>query len=102
MAHVRTRAESGHRLDSADERRFLELLELAQRMGAEVVRLDADDVVDALLRFARAHGVEHILMGRSLRSRWQELWREGPLIRLLRAADDIDVHVVPMHPVGRP
>ena len=50
------------------------------------------------LEFARAHGVNHILLGRSLRSRWQELLQEGPLIRLIRAADDIDVQIVPMGP----
>lgn len=83
-------------MDSADERRLLDGFERAQRMGAEVVRLDDRDVVGAILGFARAHGVEHLLVGGSLRSRWQELWREGPLSRLLRAATDIDVHVVPM------
>lgn len=94
VVHVRTPAEA--RMDSADERRLLDGFERAQRMGAEVVRLDDRDVVGALLGFARAHGVEHLLVGGSLRSRWQELWREGPLSRLLRAATDIDVHVVPM------
>lgn len=97
VMNVKTPAELGHRLDSATERRLHDVLEMAQRMGAEVVQVEAPDVVDAVLPFARAHGVEHILMGRSLRSRWQELWREGPLIRLIRAADDMDVQVVPMN-----
>lgn len=96
VVHVKTPQESGHRLDSAVERRLHDTLELAQRMGAEVVQLDHQDVVDALLTFAHSHGVEHILMGRSLRTRWQEIWREGPLMRLIRAADDIDVQIVPM------
>lgn len=98
VVHVRTPAESEHRLDSESERKLHDVLEMAQRMGAEIVHLDGDDVVEALLGFARARGVEHILLGRSLRSRWQELWREGPLMRLIRAADDIDVQVVPMNP----
>lgn len=95
VVHVRTSAEAAHRLDSATERALHTLLETAQRMGAEVVQLEGDDVVEALLGFARSHGVDHILVGRSLRSRWQERWREGPLLRLIRAADDIDVQVVP-------
>lgn len=98
VVHVRTPAESGQRLDSESERRLHDVLQMAQRMGAEVVQLDGEDVVEALLGFARTHGVEHILVGRSLRSRWQELWREGPIARLIRAADDIDVQVVPVNP----
>lgn len=82
-------------VDSAVERVFHDSLVLAQRMGAEVVQLEHSDVVEGLLGFARARGVEHILMGRSLRTRWQEFWREGPLFRLIRAADDIDIQVVP-------
>jgi two-component system sensor histidine kinase KdpD len=96
VVHVRIPAEAGHRLDSGVERRFHDALEMAQRMGAEVVRLENADVVEALLGFARGHGVEHILMGGSLRSRWEELFREGPLFRLIRHAGDIDVQVVPM------
>lgn len=96
VVHVTTPAEAGHTLDSAAERRLLDTLELAQRMGAEVVRLVGSDIVAALLDFARARGVEHILMGGSLRTRWQEFWQEGPLFRLIRQAGDIDVQVVPM------
>jgi two-component system sensor histidine kinase KdpD len=95
VVYVRTPAEADHRLDSESERKLHDVLETAQRMGAEIVRLEGEDVVDCLLSFAHTHGVDHILMGRSLRSRWQELWREGPLIRLIRAADDIDVQIVP-------
>ena len=101
VVHVKTRSEENHSMDSESERRFLDTLERAQRMGAEVVQLEGKDIVATLLDFARRHGVDHILMGRSLRSRWQELWREGPLIRLIRAADGIDVQVVPMDAVGR-
>lgn len=97
VVHVRTPPEAGARLDSEIERRLHDTLEFAQRLGAEVVQLEHSDVVEALIGFARAHGVEHILMGRSLRTRWQEIWREGPLMRLIRAADDIDVQIVPMH-----
>lgn len=96
VVHVRTAAEAAHRLDSEAERRLLDSFATAQRLGAEVVSLDGDDVVPTILTFARSHGVDHILVGGSLRSRWQELWSEGPISRLLRAATDIDVQVVPL------
>lgn len=96
VVNVKAPAARAHRLDSEAERRLHDVLELAQRMGAEVVSLEGEDVVATLLDFARAHGVDHLLVGRSHRSRWQELLREGPLHRLLRVADGIDVQVVPM------
>lgn len=96
VVYVRTPAEAGPRLDSASQRRLLDTFERAQRLGAEVVSLEDADVVGAILRFARANGVVHLLVGGSLRSRWSEIFHEGPLSRLLRAADDIDVQVVPM------
>lgn len=104
VVHVLTPERAKMRMDSAEERRLHDTLTLAQRMGAEIVQLEHPDVVEALLDFARAHGVEHILLGRSLRSRWQEIWREGPLMRLIRAAEDIDVQIVPMraHSGARP
>lgn len=101
VVHVRTPAEAGLKLDSAAERRLLDTYSTAQRMGAEVVQLDDTDVVAAILGFARSHGVDHVLVGGSLRSRWQELWREGPLSRLIRGATDLDVQVVPMGTIAR-
>lgn len=88
-------------LDSESQRKLHDVLEQAQRMGAEVAELPEGDVVETLLGFARSHGVDHLLMGKSLRSRWQELWREGPLMRMIRVADGIDVQVVPVDPAGR-
>lgn len=101
VVNIKTPEEKKHPLDSEAERKLHDVLEMAQRMGAEVMRLEGADIVEALLSFARRHGVEHILMGRSLRSRWQEFWHEGPLFRLIRAANDIDIQVVPMNPPGR-
>ncbi len=101
VVHVRTPAEAGHRLDSAAERRLHDSFETAQRMGAELVQLDGADVVASILGFAREHGVVHILVGGSLRSRWQELWNEGPISRLIRGATDIDIQIVPMGATAR-
>lgn len=82
------------RLDSAEERIFLANLELAQRMGAEVIRLCSADIVGSLLATASSKGVDLLVVGRSLRPRWRELWDEGPITRLLRAAGDRDVLLI--------
>lgn len=96
VVHVKTSEEKPHKIDSESQRKFNDTLEAAQRMGAEIAELTGTDVVETLLSFARSQGVNHVLMGGSLRSRWQEIWREGPLTRLIRSAHDIDVHIVPI------
>ncbi|GAB0058130.1 Sensor protein KdpD [Candidatus Magnetaquicoccaceae bacterium FCR-1] len=66
-------------------------LSLAEQLGAEVVGLDADDPVSALLDFARSHLVGHLLVGRRPQRRW---WRRSTLERLIAEADGLNVHVL--------
>ncbi|HNC94916.1 MAG TPA: universal stress protein, partial [Myxococcota bacterium] len=66
----------------------------AQRSGAEVLRVEAEDVVGAILHHARERGVDVLVVGRSLRPRWRDVLSEGPLSRLLREAGAMDVLVV--------
>lgn len=81
------------RLDSLAQRQLQEVLERAQRAGAEIVRPESADPVDAILSAAAARGADLLVVGRSLRPRWQEVWSEGPLSRLLRRAGGMDVLV---------
>lgn len=81
-------------ISAENERKFHDVLQLAQRLGAEVILLSGEDPVEALLQFARTHGVEHMILGKSLKSRWQELWKESPMIQLIRAASGLDIHLV--------
>jgi two-component system sensor histidine kinase KdpD len=46
------------------------------------------------VRFAREHQVTQICLGRSLRSRWQQLLRASIINEIVRLADGIDVHIV--------
>jgi len=98
VVYVATGAEEPTRIDSAAQRTLLENIELAERLGAKVVRLTGDDVVATLMRFAREHGVSHLIVGRTQRSRLHE-WLHGSVIdRLIRAAHGIDVHIVGADP----
>jgi len=92
--YVETPGEAPHLIDSEAQRHLLANLEKAKELGAEVVRLKADDPAQALLDFARSHGVAHIIVGRSLQSWWKQVLRGSVVVRLLRGADDFDLHVV--------
>jgi len=67
---------------------------LVQDLGGELQILQADDPVEAVLSFAYRQHVTQILVGESLRSRWQELLLGSFVNRLIREASKIDIHVI--------
>ena len=69
-------------------------LDKARELGAEVVRIKSDDPAQALLDFARAHGIAHVVVGRSLQPWWKQVLLGSVLTRLLREGGDFDLHVV--------
>lgn len=68
---------------------------LARASGAEVDRLEGRDPVAAILDYARAHGITQIFVGHNLRHSWRNRLGGGPLDRLIRDAEGIDVRVFP-------
>jgi two-component system sensor histidine kinase KdpD len=51
--YVQTPEERADRIDATIQRKLVDNMQLAQSLGAEVVKLEANDVVEAILRFAR-------------------------------------------------
>jgi len=92
--YVQTAEERPDRIDSSIQRRLVDNIQLAQSMGAEVVKLTGDDVAGALSRFAAETGVTLAIVGETRRSRWYRL-RNGSIVdRLLLKAPGLDVLVV--------
>jgi K+-sensing histidine kinase KdpD len=71
-----------------------ELRRLTQDMGGDFEILPEEEPVEAVLSFAYQQHVTQILVGESLRSRWQELLRGSFVTRLIRKASNVDVHVI--------
>lgn len=92
--YVQTPAESATRIDAAVQRRLVENIQRAQGMGAEVVKLEATDVADAIRKFARDNGVTLIIVGQSHRSWWQHVTRRSIVEGLTRNPEGLDVLVV--------
>jgi two-component system, OmpR family, sensor histidine kinase KdpD len=85
----------GERLDEPQRRRLDEALRLAERLGADEAKtLVASDLVHEVLRLAKFENVTQIVVGRS-RGGWlsEALGRSLPH-QLVRAAEDIAIHVV--------
>lgn len=92
--YVQTPEERADRIDTTVQRRLVENIQMAQAMGAEVVKLEGVDVVNAVCRFARDHGVSLIIIGQSTRSWWHR-FRHGSVVeRFVNNAAGLDVQVV--------
>jgi two-component system sensor histidine kinase KdpD len=94
VVYVETPGEAPHLIDAEIQRHLHENIELARELGAEFVRLQSNDPTDALLDFARSHGVGHILIGRSHQSWWRQMLGRSVPTRLVREAEGFDLHIV--------
>ncbi|HTA90284.1 MAG TPA: universal stress protein, partial [Polyangiaceae bacterium] len=94
VVYVRTSNEAPERIDSSSLRSLTENIRLAKELGAEVVRLEGTDVVDALAEFARSKGITHAVFGRTGQTRLQERIRGSILSEFMRAVPEVDVLVV--------
>jgi len=77
----------------ADERQLRANLQLADELGAQVVRLRGK-VAEEVVAYARAHKVSQLVIGQSTRGRWAEMVHGSVTHDLLRKALGIDVLVV--------
>ena len=94
VVHVETKNEADHRIDATLQRYLLEDEQRARDLGAEVVRLRSEDPVETLLDFGRAHGVRHIVVGRSHKPWWRRLLGQSPVYKLVTQAAGFDLHIV--------
>jgi hypothetical protein len=67
---------------------------LVQDVGGQFQIIEAEDAVEGVLSFAYQQHVTQILVGESLRSRWQSLLRGSFVNRLIERASNIDIHVI--------
>lgn len=92
--HVETPAESIRKIETADFVTLLDNINLASDLGAETVWLKADDVVKAMLEFAREKGVVRIIVGRTHQPFWRRWLGSDIPFRLIEQARDFDIEIV--------
>lgn len=92
--YVQTAGERADRIDSTVQRTLVQNIQLAQSMGADVVKLEGDDVADALCSFAVKRGVTLIIVGQSRRSRLDRLVKGSVVDTLVNNDQGLDVLVV--------
>jgi two-component system sensor histidine kinase KdpD len=92
--YVQTPDERPDRIDSTVQRTLVDNIQVAQSMGAEVVKLQGTDVAATLSRFARERGVTLLIVGQSRRSRLREIFSRSVVRSLIHDASGVDVLVV--------
>lgn len=82
-------------LSEKEEPALQRQLDTAKKAGAHTEVLDGDAPVKALIDFARTHGITQIFVGHRSSRHWWDRLLGGPMDRLIRAAEGIDVRVFP-------
>jgi len=81
---------------SAEDQVMLERnLKVAEDHNAQVMVIEGDDPMKAVLTFAREHGVTQIFIGHSLGHGLLQSFQRTPVERLIEAANGIDVRIFP-------
>ncbi len=92
--YVQTPAEAADRIDATVQRKLVDNFQMAQTMGAEVVKLTGSNVAAAIVDFAAAKGVTLAIVGQSKRSRISRLLRKSVVEELVNNSVGLDVLVV--------
>ena len=94
--YVETPSEEAGRITPQAYADLQENIIFAETLGAKIVKLRAENVADALLKFARENEITHVIFGQSARSRWEIFWKGSIINRFLREVKDAAVHVIPL------
>ena len=76
-------------------RRVEDHAQLAEDLGATVIRTNSHDIARTLVQVAQEHQVTQIVLGQPARSWWEEILRSSTVNRLLRLSTAMDIHLVP-------
>jgi two-component system sensor histidine kinase KdpD len=92
--YVQTPDEAADKIDATVQRKLVDNFQMAQTMGAEVVKLTGPDIAAAIAKFAMEKGVTLAIVGQSSRSGMSHLFRKSVVQQLLSNTVGLDVLVV--------
>src|SRR6185295_13815233 len=96
--YVETPKEAPGRVSGTSRDALARNIQLAESLGATVVRVRADRPADGLVAFAKREGISHVIFGQSARTRWEILFKGSTLNRFLEEVRDAAIQVVPLEP----
>ncbi len=81
-------------LSEVERNRRINVLQLAESLGAETVTIDGASAADALLEYARLRNVTRIVTGEAKRTGWRAWLRRSTTTELVRRGRGFDISVI--------
>ncbi len=85
---------SHQRLQKESKEQVWRSLQLAERLGAKTATVFGLNVADTTIDYARKHNITKIIIGKTLRPRWQEFVFGSVVDQLIHDSGTIDVYVI--------
>jgi two-component system sensor histidine kinase KdpD len=82
------------RLSLADREHLAANLRLAEQLGAETATISGQSAAEETIRYAHAHNVAKLVVGKPTHPAWRDLVKPSFLNAIVRASGDIDVYVI--------
>jgi two-component system sensor histidine kinase KdpD len=83
-----------HRLPKEGHEQLARTLELARKLGADTVTLFGFNIASTVIDYARRHNITRVIVGKTLRPRWQEYVFGSIVDQLIHDSGTIDVYVI--------
>jgi len=93
---------SHHRLLAKSKEQAWRSLQLAEKLGGSTATVFGLSVADTAIDYARRHNITRILIGKTLRPRWQEFLFGSVVDQLIHHSGNIDVYVISSSGEGAP
>jgi len=83
-----------HSLKKEAKEQLARTLELAEKLGATTVTLFGLNIASTVIDYARRHNITRIIVGKTLRPRWQEYIFGSVVDQLIHDSGTIDIYVI--------
>jgi two-component system sensor histidine kinase KdpD len=69
-------------------------MQLAKRLGADVQELQGQSVANTIIEYAKGHNITKIVVGKPLKSRWQEMLRSSVSTQIINKSSHFDIYII--------
>jgi two-component system sensor histidine kinase KdpD len=88
---------SHHRISKKSKEQVWRTLQLTEKLGGKTATVFGLSIADTVLGYARKHNITRIIIGKTLRPRWQEILFGSIVDQLIHKSGTIDVYVISSH-----